>query len=512
MTGSRSAIRVPLLFLAWLLLTACGEVLDDRVIRMGLATAPLNLDPRFATDATSARINRLLYQRLVEFDARSMPVPGIADWRRISGTHYRFRVTRPRQVFSNGQPLTAADVVATYRFVLDPANASPHRSTLTLIEQVEQVNEEQIDFYLQRTDPLFPAYLALEILPAKLIAESHPFESHPVGSGGFRIVDRSVPGRLRLERLIDHQLIELVEVKNPTVRVLKLLRGEIHLLQNDLSPELVGYLKSRDGIQLKQMVGNNFSYIGFNMDDAATGNPLVRRAIAHAIDRQAIIRLVMNRAARTAEALFPPEHWAGAVDLPPIPYDPERAKALLGRAGYGPGNPLKLTYKTSSDPFRIRLATIIQSQLQAVGIELDLRSYDWGTFFGDIKAGRFQLYSLTWVGLRTPDSFRYIFASDHVPPAGANRGRYTSPLVDELLLQAESQESLAELAVSYRHIQQRLHEDLPYVPLWYEDQLAVSRQEVEGYRLRPDGNYDGLETVELMHSRISSAELADAAD
>ena len=247
------------------------------------------------------------------------------------------------------------------------------------------------------------------------------------------------------------------------------------------------------------------------MEDAATGSHLIRRAIAHAIDRETIIQQVMNQSARTAEALFPPEHWAGARELESIPFSPEQAKALLKQAGYNQETPLKLSYKTSSDPFRIRLATIIQSQLQAVGIEVDLRSYDWGTFFGDIKGGRFQLYSLTWVGLRTPDSFRYIFATDAVPPGGANRGRYSNPVVDQLLERAEQQQSLPELAATYAQIQQQLQADLPYIPLWYEDQIAVSRKEIKGYRLLPDGNYDGLNQVEFVRSRTKQDE-ADVAD
>ncbi len=464
---------------------------------MGLATAPLNLDPRFATDATSSRINRLLYQRLVEFDGNSMPVPGIAEWRRISPTHYRFELQRADLHFTSGLPLTAEDVAATYEFVLDPANASPHRSALKLIERIAVVDRQQVDFHLRRADPLFPAYLVLDILPAKLIEQAHPFEDQPVGSGNFRFLGRPEPGRLLLERRRDRQLFELIAVKNPTVRVLKLLRGEIHLLQNDLSPELIGYLKSRKEVIIKQVNGSNFSYIGFNLEDPETSRFLLRRAIAHAIDREAIIRQVMNDSARPAEALFPPEHWAGAPELQAISFSPERARALLKQAGYDQETPLKLSYKTSSDPFRIRLATIIQSQLQAVGIDLDLRSYDWGTFFGDIKAGSFQLYSLTWVGLRTPDSFRYIFATDSLPPVGANRGRYSNPLVDRLLEQADQQQSLPELAATYRQIQQQLHRDLPYIPLWYEDQLAVSRREISGYQLMPDGNYDGLNQVEF---------------
>jgi peptide/nickel transport system substrate-binding protein len=128
---------------------------------------------------------------------------------------------------------------------------------------------------------------------------------------------------------------------------------------------------------------------------------------------------------------------------------------------------------------------------------VDLRTYDWGTFYGDIKAGNFQMYSLIWVGIKSPDFFRYVFHSEAVPPAGANRGRYRSPRVDAWVEQAASRADLAGQAALYRRIQAQLLEDLPYVPLWYEDHVFVAREGVTGYRIAPDGNYDGLVGVRV---------------
>jgi peptide/nickel transport system substrate-binding protein len=491
--------RVELILLLFipLLLNACSNPQTDNTIRMGLASAPMNLDPRYATDATSERINRLLYQRLVAFDEQSMPIPGIADWERLSPRHYRLRLSDRAGWFSHGRRLVAGDVVATYRHVLDEVNASPKRSGLVSIERLQPVDELTVDFMLSRADPLFPAYLTLEILPAELIAQDHDFARHPVGSGAFTFHAWPTAGKLQLKRRDDEQMFEFVEVKNPTVRVLKLLRGEIDLLQNDISPELIGHLELQSGIEITRRDGSNFTYIGFNLRDPDTGDPRVRQAIAHAIDRRAIIEHVMQGAARQAEALLPPEHWAGALSLPAYEYDPQRAVSLMNDAGYTAADPLRLVYKTSSDPFRIRLATVIQSQLKAVGIEVELRSYDWGTFFGDIKGGNFQLYSLSWVGIRTPDIFSYIFGSGSLPPAGANRGRYASKRVDRLLKQAETAETLKRQAAFYHRIQQQLHQDLPYLPLWYEAQVSVSNQRISGYRLMKDGNYDGLHQVRL---------------
>lgn len=463
---------------------------------MGLANAPLNLDPRFATDATSERVNRLLYQRLVEFDVNSLPKPGIADWEVINPLHYRFTLNEHAALFSNGQQLNAKDVVATYRQVLDSALASPKQASLRLIASIDALDERRVDFHLQRADPLFPAYLTLDILPAELIDQDHDFSRKPVGSGGFDLIDWPQPGELHLKRRSDGQIFQFVTVNNPTVRVLKLLRDEIDLLQNDLSPELIGYLRSQQALRVEQRPGSNYTYIGFNLQDRLTGELRVRQAIAHAIDRQAIIHWVMQGAARPAESLFPPEHWA-ADRLSAFEYNPDRARKLLAELGYNDTNPLKLTYKTSSDPFRIRLATVIQSQLKSVGIEMDLRSYDWGTFFGDIKQGNFQLYSLSWVGIRTPDIYRDIFASDALPPGGANRGRYASKRVDRLLSQAELTSDLTEQAELYHQVAAEIHRDLPYIPLWFEHQLAVQGSRISGYKLMSDGNYDGLAQVKL---------------
>ncbi len=150
----------------------------------------------------------------------------------------------------------------------------------------------------------------------------------------------------------------------------------------------------------------------------------------------------------------------------------------------------------SSDPFRLRLATVIQAQLARVGIDLDVQSYDWGTFFGDIKAGRFQLYGLTWVGVRMPDIFRYAFHSASTPPDGANRGRYRSEQADRLIEQARAEGDQQRQAALYRDLQTLLHAEMPYVPLWFEDQVVATRTAIRGYRLAPDGNYDALAQVD----------------
>jgi peptide/nickel transport system substrate-binding protein len=349
-----------------------------------------------------------------------------------------------------------------------------------------------VEFFLNRPDALFPGYLVIGIVPARLITAKHGFEHAPLGSGPCALLDWPEEGRLRLRRLNDGAVMEFLRVADPTVRVLKLLRGEIDMLQNDLPPELVKYLAQRQGIAVQQRRGSNFAYLGFNLRDPVLAQPGVRQAIAHAIDRNTIIHTLLSDAARPAAALLPPEHWAGNAQLRAYSYDPPRARALLAAAGYSGQHPLRLTYKISNDPFRLRLATVLQSQLAAVGIEVRLQSYDWGTFYGDIKAGRFQLYSLSWVGIQTPDIFRYAYHSQSIPPEGANRGRYNDAQADLLIEQAEAAVDPAEQARLYRALQAHLLTTLPAVPLWYEDQVYAARTDIAGYALSANGDYDGL--------------------
>lgn len=462
-----------------LLLAACSQPDNQNDIRFALAQAPLNLDPRYASDAASERINRLIYQPLMDFDERSVPVGKMADWQEVNPTQYRFTLKPDRKSFHNGTPVTAKDVAATYQSLLALRN-SPHTAEFANISQIVVVDQNTVDFLLHVPDPDFPARMIIGILPAALIEKNHDFSHHPVGNGPLRFL--SWDGLVRLARVADGQGFSLIEVRDPTVRVLKLLRGEADLLQGDLPPELVSHLEQQSKVEVKFSLGTNFSYLGFNMQDPQLNTLLIRQAIAHAIDRPAVIQHALIQGSRQAETILPPEHWAGTPGLPSYNYNPQLARELLLQAGVE--LPLKLVYKTSTDAQRVRLATILQAQMQPAGIALEIRSLDWGTFFDDIKHGKFQLYGLTWVGIKMPEIYRLAFHSTSVPPRGANRGQFMDGEVDALIDMGD-----------WQGASHRIHRLLPYVPLWYEGQFAAMRKGLVGYNPKPDGRWDDLATI-----------------
>jgi peptide/nickel transport system substrate-binding protein len=194
-------------------------------------------------------------------------------------------------------------------------------------------------------------------------------------------------------------------------------------------------------------------------------------------------------------------NWAYYGDVPTYDYDPQRSRELLDRAGYpdpdgeGPEMRFTLMFKTSQDELRKRIASALQQQLKEVGIGMNVRSYEWGTFYGDIKSGNFQIYTLSWVGVTDPDIYYYVFHSSNIPPHGANRGRYRNPVMDTLLEDARKTLDLATRKHYYARVQKILAKDSPYVSLWHYENVVVMAKNVHGFILDPRGDLFSLKDV-----------------
>jgi len=244
--------------------------------------------------------------------------------------------------------------------------------------------------------------------------------------------------------------------------------------------------------------GINYAYLVFNLRDPQLQDRRLREAIALAIDRDKLIQYRLKGLARKATGILSPSNWFYEGQVEQYHYDPERAKALLDEAGFkdpdgaGPLPRLRLSLKTSNKRDRVAMARAIAEDLKAVGIELEIRSYEWGTFLRDLKTGNFQIGSSTWVGVTEPDIYYLAFHSSQFPPEGANRGFYSNPKVDRLLEKGREETASAARKAIYSEVQKILAHDLPYVSLWYEDNVVFTRPAVEGYTLRPDASLIGL--------------------
>ncbi|HZY63188.1 MAG TPA: ABC transporter substrate-binding protein, partial [Edaphobacter sp.] len=244
--------------------------------------------------------------------------------------------------------------------------------------------------------------------------------------------------------------------------------------------------------------GAPVNYLTFNVTDPVLKDRRVRQAIACALDRQAIVNAIWRGKARLANTLLPVGHWAAASDdeMAQYPHDVARAKRLLDEAGFPPGKDgirLRVTLKTSTDESTRLMAMVMQQQLRAAGIQLNIRSAEFGTFYSDVTRGAFQMYALRWIGSNEdPDIFRYTFASWSFPPTGANRGYYSNPKVDALLKSAITETNEAKRRAEYVEVQKILSVDLPAIPLWFPDNEVVHTRRVEGITPRGSGSFDFL--------------------
>jgi peptide/nickel transport system substrate-binding protein len=474
---------------------------DDDGLTLAIATSPTSLDPRLATDTVSGRLLRLTHRGLVRLDDRLRPVPDLADWEEITPLHYRFHL-RPDVLFHHGRPLTADDVVATYNSLLDPELASPHRGLMEPVASIAALDATTCDFFLKRPHAPFVASLTLGIVPRGW-NPSQP----PPGTGPFRLIEWHPDQWLRYARFDGYAegpvalpSLTVRILPDATVRALELERGGVDLVINDLPVDTLPRLAALPNLRLVTSPSTNFFYMGLNLQDPSLHDVRVRRAIACAINPQPIIEYLLRGQAVPATGLLPPDHWAYHRPAALPSFDPGRARRMLVETRGAEAPPLRLEYKTSTDETARLVAQVIAEQLSQVGIDVSLRSYEWGTFYGDIKAGRFQLYCLTWTGVVEPDLYHYIFHSHSIPPEGANRNHYADPAMDAALEAARMTDDPEQRRAYYATVQDLVARDLPYIPLWHPSHYAVVNRRIEGFRLTPNIDFADFADVRLRDS------------
>jgi peptide/nickel transport system substrate-binding protein len=264
---------------------------------------------------------------------------------------------------------------------------------------------------------------------------------------------------------------------------------------------MIGTLRQQRNLEIEQRPGTVLSYMAFNLRDPILKDVRVRQALAYAIDRGTMLHYLFGDEGRLADSVLPPQHWAYSGDVAHYPYDPDKANAALESAGYHRGKDgtrFHLTMKTSTEETTRLLAAVLQQQLRKVGIALDIRSFEFATFYSDVQKGSFQLYSLRWIGgNEDPDIFYYAFHSSSFPPKHANRSYYSNPEMDRLIDAGRSTVDQEKRKQIYAQVQQILARDLPYINLWYFDNVVVHSTRVKNLHVGAAGNYDFLTEVSL---------------
>jgi peptide/nickel transport system substrate-binding protein len=490
-----------------LLLAGCSRKPDPNTLVMIIESSPANLDPRVGVDAQSERIDELLFDSLVRRDEHFDLKPWLAEsWEIRDPQTYIFHLHRDVR-FHNGQPLTARDVKWTFDSLISGKLRSAKASTYAPVDHIDAPDEYTVVFHLN--EPFAPLLWnlsdgAIGIVP---YGSGEDFNRHPIGSGPFRFVSAQQDKEVVIQRTPDYwttpaklERVQFKVIPDATTRALELRKQSADVAINALTADTVVTLERDRDLTVMESPGTIYVYLAMNLRDPILKDIRVRRAIAYAINVQPIIHYLLRDQAQPAYSVLPPQHWAYDGNVEKYPHDPELAKKILDDAGYRPVNGIRfhITMKTSIDESTRLLAAVLQQQLREVGIALDIRSFEFATFFADITKGAYQFHSLRWIGGNLdPDIFEHIFGSNSFAPKRANRTFYSNPQVDQLIREGRSTVDQQKRKVIYDQIQQFLADDLPYINLWYLDNILVHTNRVHGIEGSPSGNYDFLRTAEL---------------
>lgn len=474
---------------------ATGDGAEPLVIAFD--SSPTNLDARIGNDQNSGRIFDLAYAGLVKLAPDGTYLPDVAESWEIADQRIEFKI-RPGLKFHDGSDLTAADVKYTYDTVMDPEFPGAKGPGYAVVDSVEAPDESTIVFNLDSINAGIFDNLTLGIVPEG--SQPDDLATRPVGAGPYQVTSFRRDDRVELEAFdqfwgdqpgIENLIVRVIP--DATTRSLELQTGSIDFAINTIPFDRVPSFQESDEFKVIAEPGAQYQYLAFNLRTPQLAKVEVRRAIAHAIDRDRIIRDLLQGFGKATETLFPEGHWAHADDLPTYAFDPARAKQLLDQAGYpdpdgdGPQTRFNLVYKTSTDPEARRQAEMIQQMLSQVGIGIEIQSNEFGTFFEDVQAGKYDMFSLRRAGVNDPDFYTYMFASDNFPPAGQNRGYYANSRVDQLLNEGRSTWDQEERIEIYKEIQQILAEELPYVSLYHRYNVAIMKSDLEGFQMYPSG-------------------------
>lgn len=476
---------------------------DKNRLVVASTSGPTNLDPRVGNDNVSGRIFDLCCRGLIRVTPEMDYAPDIAtNWETPDDKTIIFHLN-PAAKFHDGKPVTAQDVKWTYESVINQTVQNTKASGYSAVERIETPDAQTVIFRLREPNGGLFDNLNLGIVPTGANAET--FKTKPISTGPYRVVDYRTDEAVELEAS-EHWHHGVPKIKNLTVRiipdettrVLELTRGSIDFEVNAIPFEAVKRFEDSAKHQVVKKPGSVWQYLAFNLKHPILSKVEVRRAIAHSIDRAKIAQDLLGGHGIPTDTMFAQGHWVRAENLPTYPYDVNRAKQLLDQAGYkdpdgdGPQPRFSLSFKTSTSAEANQRAVAIQQMLRQVGIDMKVQSSETGTFLEDIGKGNFDMYSLSRNGIQDPDFYYIIFHSKNIPPEGQNRGFYSNPRVDELIMQGRATFDRAKRKQIYGEIQRIVQEDLPYVSLYHQINVAVMDKGLDGYVMYPAGFWIGL--------------------
>ena len=480
----------------------------DNVLVVGQIAEPKSLDPATVTAVNDFRILMNIYDGLVRYKDGALEVePALAESWDISGDGktYTFKL-RAGVNFHDGTAVDADAVKFNFDRMLDEKH--PYHNTgpfplsffFSAIEKVEAVNSSTVRFTLNAPYAPFLSNLAyptgLIASPAAIKKHGKDFGRNPVGTGAFKFDTWKSNEAVIVSRHDGHwdgkagtEAVIFRPITDGNTRVAEMLSGGIDMMV-EVPPTSLAQFSGND-FSVAEQAGPHVWFLILNAKEGPFANKLVRQAANYAINKKAIVENVLEGTAAIAAGPTPPAFaWAYNDALEPYPYDPAKARSLLKEAGVSNA---KLTFYVTQggsgmlDP--VAMGTAIQADLAAVGFNVEIKTFEWNAFLGEVNPGlegKADMAEMAWM-TNDPDTLPYLALRTEAWPdkGGFNSGYYSNPKVDELLEAARSSTDQAERARLYKEMQTIVQEDAPWVFVANWKQNAVTSSTVQNFSLQP---------------------------
>jgi dipeptide transport system substrate-binding protein len=514
-----------------------GAAVEAKTLVYCSEGSPEGFDPApYTAGTTFDASSRPIYNRLVEFETGTTNVvPGLAESWEVSedGLQYTFRL-RPgvtfhaTEWFTPTRELTADDVIFSFERQRDAANPwTQYTAGISyeyfnsmdmgsLIESIEKVDDLTVRFNLTRPEAPFLANMAMDF--ASIMSKEYAdlleaegrmadLNQQPVGTGPFQLVAyqqdaviryQSNPTYWNGQQPIDDLVFAITT--DPAVRLQKLQAGECHVMPYP-APADIEAIRADENLTLMEQPGLNVAYLAYNTQMAPFDNPQVRRALNMAINKQAIIDAVFQGTGEAAKNPIPPTMWSYNEEIQDDPYDPEAARQMLEEAGVTDlamkvwAMPVQRPYM----PNARRTAELIQEDFAAVGVDVEIVSYEWGEYLERSSAeDRDGAVILGWTGDNgDPDNFLGVLLSC-AGVGEANRAQWCNEEFSDLINQAKATADQEERAELYRQAQVIFKEEAPWATIAHSTVFMPMSNRVQGYIMSPLGThqFDGVDITE----------------
>jgi peptide/nickel transport system substrate-binding protein len=459
-----------------------GPVAGGRLVRR-LETDVNTLNSVLQTSEDERQVLQYLYDPMIDFDANLEPIAGtVARWEVEDGGKAYVLHIDPRAKFSDGKPVTAADVIFTLEKILDEESMQFSAWFEGLDRaQTKAIDERTVRVVFQQPKVTQLITFNIGVLPKHVYEKGDFQKSTAVVGNGPYVLDRRETGKtISLKRNenywrekphIDSVLFRVIADDNVAWNALK--RGDVHVTRINNDTWMREKEGAKDRIDFHNTWTLSWNGIAWNLKDPLLRDASVRRGLAMAFDRQSVIDRLYHGQARALSSPFLPDSWAHNPEVHPIEFNPQGAAALLAAAGWKDSNndgiadrdgkPFKFTMlipagsKTSTDQ-----AQIYQDSLRRAGVQMEIATLDGAAFFDRILKGNYQAAFLAWSNDPDPDLYS-LFHSTQAPPAGLNIVQYASAEADQLLQRGRTTFDRMQRTEIYHQLHDVIASDQPYL-------------------------------------------------